>query len=348
MLRLVSLSLLLTLLAGCATPEKPGLLGGLGTPMQLTSDALFDDAAEPALSPDGKWLAFRGIAAGGVGPHVYLAGVRRDEAGRVVGLGPAVRVTDAERRSASPAFSPDGQSLLIVSTGDADGPPRSPLARFDRLANVYRADGWRRNLAAADVRQGVDLARHAVLEAPGYDGEPAWSPDGSSIAFASDRAAPTSALDTRSLVDLYVCDARGGNVRRLTRASGRDAAPAWSPDNTRIAFHSDRVQAGRNVIYVLDVADPEQVRRIAPGRDPVFTPDGTGLVYAAAPDEGGPEELFYVSLERRRTARLTRSDAIEAAPAFSGDGESLVFTSRVGPEGRQQVFLAPYAAPRGG
>ena len=77
-----------------------------------------------------------------------------------------------------------------------------------------------------------------------WDATPAWSPDGTLIAFTSDR-------DETFNFDIYLMDADGGNVTRLTNHDAEDWDPAWSPDGTRIAFQSDR--DGNEEIYVIRI-----------------------------------------------------------------------------------------------
>jgi TolB protein len=98
-----------------------------------------------------------------------------------------------------------------------------------------------------------------------WDYHPAWSPDGSRIAFASNRDGDD---------DIYVMDADGRNVRQLTDVPlWFERSPVWSPDGTRIAFVSDRDYDYD--IYVMD-ADGGNVRQLTddPGRDtsPVWSP----------------------------------------------------------------------------
>ena len=79
----------------------------------------------------------------------------------------------------------------------------------------------------ADGSNPVNLTNN-----PAYDGQPAWSPDGTRIAFTSDR-------DGR--LGIYVMNADGSNPAHLTNnPASRDSDPAWSPDGKRIAFVSYR------------------------------------------------------------------------------------------------------------
>jgi Tol biopolymer transport system component len=99
-----------------------------------------------------------------------------------------------------------------------------------------------------------------------YDGEPAWSPDGTKIAFTSTR-------DNNS--DIYVMNADGSEQTRLTHAAANDADANWSPDGRRIAFVS--VDAENSDIYTIN-PDGSGVTQltISPAFDggPVWSPDG--------------------------------------------------------------------------
>src|SRR4030095_14478444 len=83
------------------------------------------------------------------------------------------------------------------------------------------------------------------LTSDGVNSEPAWSPDGTRIAFVRDQSTPA-----HSASDIYVMNADGSNVVRRTNG-GANFSPAWSRDGTRIAFSS--VRDGQFGIYVMRV-----------------------------------------------------------------------------------------------
>jgi hypothetical protein len=105
------------------------------------------------------------------------------------------------------------------------------------------------------------------------DFHPAWSPDGARIAF--DRAPGGNG-------DIYVIDADGTDLTRLTTDPGADANPAWSPDGSEIVFESPR--AGSKDLWVMNANGSDQTRLTTDPdteRDPSWSPDGTRIAFAS-------------------------------------------------------------------
>ena len=364
------LVLMSLVLAGCAATGDPArrearTLGG--NVRQITRG--FTDATDPALSPDGQWLAFRGVPLGEEQSQLFLARALYDGAagkpgrGDLIGVGQPIRVTPPGSRNAAPVFGPDGQSLLFVSTALVDGEAtkRDPaLLDFERYADVFRADGYERNLAAADPRAGVNLAQHKVAARPGYDGEPAYTPDGRHVLFASDRDAPASARDTRELIDLYAMRPDGTNVVRLTADAGRDGQPSVAPDGRTVVFCSDRAAPGRFDLYrltlvfdaagrVVGATPAERLTQDKGATQPCVLAGGEWAVYTSASDDRrgmGNTELHLLRLSGSgEDVRLTFDPAADDAPRFDRAGDLLLFSSRRTPDGSRQVFVTPFEVP---
>ena len=103
----------------------------------------------------------------------------------------------------------------------------------------------------------------------GLTTEPALSPDGKLVAYASDRSGEGN-------LDIWVQQVPSGEARQLTRDPADDHEPDFSPDGQRIAFRSDREGGGIYVVSALGGTDRLVARR---GQGPRFSPDGNKIVY---------------------------------------------------------------------
>ena len=171
-----------------------------GETRQLTENASRD--GDPTWSPDGKRIAF--VRAD------YWATDNVETSLRVVEEDGSGEETLVQERQGvflgSPAWSPDGTRIAFTRASFTG-------RTLELTLNVMRSDG-------SNVTQITDEAA-----------QPAWSPDGKQIAFVNiaDRSG-----------EIYVADANGQNLTRLTKSKANDTAPAWSPDGKQIVFSSDR------------------------------------------------------------------------------------------------------------
>ena len=141
---------------------------------------------------------------------------------------------------------------------------------------------------------------------------PAWSPDGTKIAF------------NRGF-DIFVMNADGSSQLRLTSGAAMNIAPSWSPDGTKIAFHSSR--DGNFEIYVMDADGSNQTRltsNTAGDFAPAWSPDGQRIVFRSNRD--GNNEIYVMAKDGTAQTRVTVSTADDQEPKFSGDGTKIIFT----------------------
>jgi Tol biopolymer transport system component len=172
-------------------------------------------------------------------------------------------------------------SFITASSGNVPGElsrPQGIITFIGWSGMEWHDDIFSINLDGSGL---VNLTRH-----PRRDFDPVWSPDGSKIAFLSARA-PGSRIQYFWNVpvenDLYVMDADGSNVRRLTTTGGAHK-PSWSPDGTKLAFADNtgsfvEPSGARSDIAIIEIASGEPSRRYLGVRAPYQTPYGE--------DEGG-------------------------------------------------------------
>lgn len=154
----------------------------------------------------------------------------------------------------------------------------------------------------------------------------AWSPDGSRIAFA--RRGDTG-------LDLFVMNADGSNVQRLTTDGSNNHYPAWSPDGSRIAFTSE-VQPGDTDIFVIDVdfSDAANVvvsaarnitQNVALEDYPAWSPDGFQIAFSS--NREGLWDIFIADADGSNALQMTANNGDNEAPAWSPDGLQIAFES---------------------
>ncbi len=138
------------------------------------------------------------------------------------------------------------------------------------------------------------------------------------IAFVSDRDGDP---------EIYVANADGSEVIRLTDSPGGDYHPAWSPDGTRIAFYSER--DGNAEIYVMG-ADGSDVTRLtnhsANDYDPAWSPDGQQIAFHSHRYQGAAR-IYVMNADGSGITRLTDPSFDDWSPDWSPDGTQIVFNS---------------------
>jgi Tol biopolymer transport system component len=225
------------------------------------------DDHEPAWSPDGRKIAF--ASPSGYSYDLYV--INADGSGER-------RLTHDLQGAAYPAWSPDGRKIVFSDFGNgiyvinADGSGQRRLGPGG-LEPQWSPDG--RRIAYLDGSSGAfelyvmnadGTAKHHLAQGGDYL---SWSPDGKKIAFMHDPNLRRSPLAKVS-PEIYVVNADGTGLKRLTNNRIWDQAPLWSPDGKLIAFFT--VRNGDDEVYVMnaDGSDQRSVSRNPARSDVLF------------------------------------------------------------------------------
>jgi Tol biopolymer transport system component len=218
----------------------------------------------------------------------------------------------------SPAWSPDGSKIAFYSDQDGN-------------TEIYAMN--------ADGTGQTRLTTNSVS-----DFEPAWSPDGTKIVFISDRDQPGD-CNYSGNCDIYVMNADGSGVTRLTNTSAFESSPAWSPDGTKIAFSrapGPPNPGGPHEIYVMN-ADGSGYAQLSPSDgllvgSPDWSPDGTKIAYVGGFGYGATSDVYVINANGSGRTNLTpNTPGDEGQPAWSPDGAKIAFTS--GRDGNAEIYV---------
>jgi Tol biopolymer transport system component len=299
---------------------------------QVTSG--FSKAGEGYFRPDGKAIIFQAARPGDDDYQIYTLDL-------APGAKP-VLVSTGKGKCTCSYYHPDGKSILFASThldpalakcGTPDpkaakGPAYSRSERyrwdFDPAMDIFRAD-----------LDGSNLVR--LTDAPGYDAEGSYSPDGKRIIFTSFRDGNA---------EIYIMDADGGHPRRITDKKGYDGGPFFSPDGRKIIYRSDRKENDLLQLYI-NTPEGDAERALTDNRavnwGPFFHPDNRHIVYSTSLHGHRNYEIYLMDTETGKQERITSREGFDGLPVLSPDGKRMMWTSK----GRtaddtSQLFIADF------
>ncbi|HEY7056595.1 MAG TPA: S9 family peptidase [Vicinamibacterales bacterium] len=226
-------------------------------------------------------------------------------------------------RVGSPAISPDGS--LVAYT----------VRTTDWEDNSYHTEIWLADARSGEPRQLTSGKKSST--------SPTWSPDGSRLAFASDR-------DEKR--QIYLIDPRGGEARKLTSTEEGVGSFAWSPDGASIAFtssdpKSDAMKEREKTLGDFEIVDQDhrlshlwlidvsskEVRRLTKGEFTVgqfsWSPGGREIAFDhrinADNSNGGTADISVVTVADATVRQLVTQDGPDTNPVWSPDGSKIAF-----------------------
>lgn len=162
---------------------------------------------------------------------------------------------------------------------------------------------------------------------PSDDVSPAFSPDGTKIAFVSNRTGHDQ---------IFIMNADGSNQTNISNSPADDFGPAWRPDGAKLAFSS--VRDGNAEIYTMDAADGANQTRLTNNADDDVNPTWSRGKITFDSFRDGNEQIYAMNADGSEQTRLTNNTAFDSDPARSADGAKIVFESTR--DGNYEIYIA--------
>lgn len=315
-------------------------IDGSRAPWQFTTAP--QSSNSPRWSPDGKSLAFLSsrpestpapAAAAGTTPaataepqraQVYLLSMNGGEAKRLTNLKNGVSVF---------RWSPDGTHLVLVSrTGPsdsrADNKDRSDVRHYKNSSYKFNDTGWfddrRTHLWAIDAKSGE--AKQITDGNDWNDSDPQWSPDGTRLAFVSNRTGKE--YEENRNTDVWVISASGGKPTKISDHDEADNQPRWSPDGKWIAFTGEVHDRDHPKIYLAPPTGGAPSILAANGLDLIpggleWSDDGKSIYFEAGVK--GEYQLFRVDVAAKSVSPVTSAPRAIRAADFNFAGGKMAY-----------------------
>ncbi|MFM8479270.1 MAG: peptidase M28, partial [Planctomycetaceae bacterium] len=272
--------------------------------------------------------------------------------------GDTQRISPGTGKTTCAWIHPDGSKVLYASTQDD---PDAVREQQDEIA--LRTSGKERRYAW-DYDEYYDIYEYdlsartykPLTRERGYDAEGSWSPDGSLIAFASNRSAWTEPLtdaqkkafelDPAWANEIYIMNADGSNVRRLTTSPGYAGGPFFSPDGKRICWRRFAENGATAEIMTMNIdgSGEQQLTRLeAMSWAPYFHPSGRYLIFTTNRHGFANFELYLIDAAgTKEPVRVSHTPGFDGLPVFSPDGTQLAWTAGRTTNNQSQIFLADW------
>lgn len=325
-------------------PAKEDLL--LSGTRQLTFEGV--RAGEGYFSADGTKMIFQSEREEG-NPfyQIYLLDLE---------TGDTERVSPGFGKTTCAWIHPDGKKVMFASTQDDPEAKQKQREEIDfRESGKARKYSWDYDAEFEIYEYDLETKEYTNLtKTEGYDAEGAYSADGKHIVFASNRQAYDGSmseedqkffkLDQKFPMELYLMDADGSNVKRLTNTDGYDGGPFFNADGSKICWRRfDRKGLTAEIFTMnIDGTGEKQLTEIgAMSWAPFFHPSGDYLIFTTNKHGFDNFELYLVDAAgEKEPQRVTHTPGFDGLPTFSPDGKKLSWTSNRTSSKQSQIFLA--------
>jgi dipeptidyl aminopeptidase/acylaminoacyl peptidase len=284
-------------------------LDGKAAPLQLTASNI--SSSSPRWSPDGQAIAFISARAATseaneiVKPQVWLLSLQGGE---------PRRITNLRNGAGSFQWSPDGKHLACLSrTGPSDSRAenreRSDVRHYAHISYKFNDTGWfddkHSHIFVVDAATGS--AKQITAGDDWDDNDPQWSPDGTRIAFASNRTGKL--LDGDRNTDVFVIAAEGGPLTKISDHKEADNSPRWSPDGKTIAFLGNAEESSHPKIWLTSSAGNSPATLAVNNLDLIpanltWAQGGRALFFEAGVK--GETHVYRVDVASKELKKLTR------------------------------------------
>jgi dipeptidyl aminopeptidase/acylaminoacyl peptidase len=303
---------------------------GTTPPRQFTTSP--QSVNYPRWSPDGQSLAFLSSRPGAettageqTRSQVYLLSMSGGE---------ARRLTNLKNGVSGFQWSPDGTQLVVTSrTGPSDNrtesKDRSDVRHYKNSSYKFNDTGWfddrRSHFWIVDLKMGN--AKQLTEGNDWNDSDPQWSPDGTRIAFVSNRTGKELDGDRNS--DVWVIPATGGSLIKISDHGESDNSPRWSPDGKTIAFTGEIRERDHPKIWLAPAAGGRPSVLAATDLDLIpsaleWSNDGKSIYFESGVK--GEYQLFRVNLDKKSTEQISSGARAVRNAEFNHRANLRIFT----------------------